>query len=99
MTQSKPRLGQALAQAGWGPLSRRLDALADPATAPDADLLELDVALACLADNNSRAAELVNLSFVAGMTIREAPAALGLPQRSGDREPTFQIAPETRSSV
>jgi RNA polymerase sigma factor (TIGR02999 family) len=62
-----------------------LDALADPATAPDADLLELDDALTRLAGVNAQAAELVKLKFFAGFTLHEAAAALGVAPRSADR--------------
>ncbi len=62
-----------------------LDALADPATAPDADLIELDEALARLAGVNAHAAELVKLRFFAGLSQQEAGAALGLPPRRADR--------------
>ena len=62
-----------------------LDALADPATAPDADLLDLDDALGRLADVNAQAAELVKLKFFAGLTLHEAAAAIGVPPRSADR--------------
>src|SRR5215831_3758399 len=49
-----------------------LDALAESATAPDADLLDLDGALDRLAASHPRAAELVKLKFFAGMTLHEA---------------------------
>ena len=62
-----------------------LDALADPATAPDADLIELDDALTRLAGVNAQAAELVKLRFFAGLTQHEAAVALGVPSRSADR--------------
>jgi RNA polymerase sigma factor (TIGR02999 family) len=62
-----------------------LDALADPATAPDADLLDLDDALGRLAGVSSQAAELVKLKFFAGLTLHEAGTALGIPPRSADR--------------
>jgi len=62
-----------------------LDALSDPATAPDADLIELDDALTRLAGVNAHAAELVKLRFFAGLTLHEAAATLGLPRRSADR--------------
>jgi RNA polymerase sigma factor (TIGR02999 family) len=70
---------------GGGRARVDLDALADPVTAPDADLLELDDALDRLADTNPQAAELVKLKFFAGLTLREAAAALGVPARSADR--------------
>jgi RNA polymerase sigma factor (TIGR02999 family) len=62
-----------------------LKALADPASAPDAALLDLDDALGRLAGTNPQAAELVKLKFFAGLTLHEAAAALGLPARSADR--------------
>jgi RNA polymerase sigma factor (TIGR02999 family) len=62
-----------------------LDALTDPATAPDAYLLELDDALGRLAGVNPNAAELVKLKFFAGLPLHEAAAALSLPARSADR--------------
>jgi RNA polymerase sigma factor (TIGR02999 family) len=62
-----------------------LDALAEPATAPDADLLDLDGALDRLSASHPRAAELVKLKFFAGMTLHEAAAALSIPPRTADR--------------
>jgi RNA polymerase sigma factor (TIGR02999 family) len=62
-----------------------LDGLADPATAPDADLLDLDGALDRLAGAHPQAAELVKLKFFAGLSLHEAGAALSLPPRSADR--------------
>ncbi len=62
-----------------------LNAIADPATTPDADLLDLDEAVDRLAGVNPQAAELVKLKFYAGLPLREAAAALGLPPRSADR--------------
>jgi RNA polymerase sigma factor (TIGR02999 family) len=62
-----------------------LDALTDPAAAPDGDLLELDDALERLAGVNAQAAKLVKLKFFAGLTLHEAATALGLPPRSADR--------------
>ena len=61
------------------------EALAEPATAPDADLLDLDDALDRLARSHRQAAELVKLKFFAGLTLHEAAAALGIPPRSADR--------------
>jgi RNA polymerase sigma factor (TIGR02999 family) len=62
-----------------------LEAITEPATTSDADLLELDDALGRLASTSAQAAELVKLKFFAGLTLREAAAALGLPNRSADR--------------
>src|SRR4051812_34261202 len=62
-----------------------LDSLTNPATAPEADLLELDDALGRLARTDARAAELIKLKFFAGLTLREAAAALELSARSADR--------------
>ena len=62
-----------------------LDALAQPATAPDAHLLDLDDALDRLARSHPQAAELVKLKFFAGLTLHESAAALGLTARPADR--------------
>jgi RNA polymerase sigma factor (TIGR02999 family) len=62
-----------------------LESIADPATAPDEDLLELDEALGRLAGINAQAAELVKLKYFGGLSLREAAGALGLPARSADR--------------
>jgi RNA polymerase sigma factor (TIGR02999 family) len=62
-----------------------LDAFSEPATAPDADLLDLDVALDRLACSHPQAAELVKLKFFAGLTLHEAASALALPARTADR--------------
>jgi RNA polymerase sigma factor (TIGR02999 family) len=70
---------------GGGRERVELDALTDPATAPDADLLELDDALTRLTGVNAPAAELVKLKFFAGFTLHEAAAALGVPPRTADR--------------
>lgn len=61
------------------------DLLADPTTAPDDDLLELDDALSHLAGTNSQAAELVKLRYFAGLPLPEAAAILGLSTRSAAR--------------
>ena len=62
-----------------------LEVITDPATTSDADLLELDDALGRLAGTSAQAAELVKLRFFAGLTSREAAAALGLPNRNAHR--------------
>jgi RNA polymerase sigma factor (TIGR02999 family) len=61
------------------------EALAKPANAPDAYLLDLNDALDRLARSHPQAAELVKLKFFAGLTVHESAAALGLPPRSADR--------------
>jgi RNA polymerase sigma factor (TIGR02999 family) len=50
---------------------------------PD-DLLDLDEALAALERSDRTAAELVKLRYFAGMTLREAAAALTLAPRTAD---------------
>jgi RNA polymerase sigma factor (TIGR02999 family) len=62
-----------------------LEAITDPESTSDADLVELDDALGRLAGTSAQAAQLVKLRFFAGLTLREAAAALGLPNRSADR--------------
>jgi len=49
------------------------------------DILQLDEALARLADEDPPAAELVKLRFFAGLTLADAAALLHLPRRSADR--------------
>ena len=70
---------------GGGSKRVDLDALANPVTAPSADLLELDDALERLSAVNAQAAELVKLRFFAGFTQQESALALGLARRSADR--------------
>lgn len=62
-----------------------LDTLANPLTAPSADLLELNEAIDRLSAVNAQAAELVKLRFFAGFTLQESALALGLATRSADR--------------
>jgi RNA polymerase sigma factor (TIGR02999 family) len=69
-----------------------LDALSEPASAPDAHLLDLDEALNRLACSHPQAAELVKLKFFAGLTLHESGAVLGLPPRSADRLWSFARA-------
>ncbi|HYH68889.1 MAG TPA: ECF-type sigma factor [Urbifossiella sp.] len=69
-----------------------LGAPADPATAPDADLLDLDDALRRMSASHPQAAELVKLRFFAGLTQHEAAAALGLAPRTADRVWAFARA-------
>jgi RNA polymerase sigma factor (TIGR02999 family) len=71
---------------------RDLDASGLAAPARDVDVLALDEALGRLARRDAEAAELVKLRFFAGMTMREAAAALGLPERSAERLWTYARA-------
>jgi RNA polymerase sigma factor (TIGR02999 family) len=48
------------------------------------DVLDIDAALAGLADADPQAAELVKLRYFAGLTIPQAAAALGISPRSAD---------------
>jgi RNA polymerase sigma factor (TIGR02999 family) len=49
-------------------------------------LVALDAALTQLATEDAAAAELVNLRFFAGCTLKETAALLGLPQRTAERQ-------------
>jgi RNA polymerase sigma factor (TIGR02999 family) len=66
-----------------------LDRLTGPTAASDDDLLELDDALHCLAKEYPVSAELVKLRFFAGMTLRDAAEAIGIPRRTADRHWAF----------
>lgn len=70
---------------GGGRKRLDLDRIAVVDDATDDDLLALDEALELLAQDNKVCAELVKLRFFAGLTLREAGAALGLSPRSADR--------------
>lgn len=61
-----------------------VDSLAEPATAPDADLLDLEDALGRLAASHPQAAELVKFKFFAGLTLYET-AVLSIPSQTADR--------------
>jgi RNA polymerase sigma factor (TIGR02999 family) len=52
----------------------------------DVDLITLDEALNRLAQHDGRKAELVKLRFFAGLTIREAAAALGISDSTADAD-------------
>jgi RNA polymerase sigma factor (TIGR02999 family) len=52
---------------------------------PDDDLLAVDEALTRLAVENPTCAELVKMRFFAGMSVREAAAALGVSSSTADR--------------
>ncbi len=53
--------------------------------APPEDLLAVDEAITQLAAEDSTGAELVKLRFFAGLTLREAAEAMGVPRRTADR--------------
>ena len=77
---------------GGGRARVDLDAIADPVTASETDLLELDEALDRLAEINPQAAELVKLKFFGGQTLQEAARSLCIPARSADRMWAFARA-------
>ena len=52
----------------------------------DEQLIALDEALGQLAQEDEQAARLVNLRFFAGLTLKDAAAALGLSLRSAERQ-------------
>ena len=52
---------------------------------PDEDLLALDEAMEALAVEDAACASLVKLRFFAGLSLREAAEALGIPRRTADR--------------
>jgi RNA polymerase sigma factor (TIGR02999 family) len=62
-----------------------LDHLAAVGDAGEEDLLALDEVLGQLAQENKPCAELVKLRFFAGLTLKDAAAALGLPRRTANR--------------
>jgi RNA polymerase sigma factor (TIGR02999 family) len=68
---------------GWRRVE--LDRLATVDNAGEEDLLALDEVLERLAQENKPCAELVKLRFFAGLTQKEAAAALGLPRRTANR--------------
>lgn len=70
---------------GGGRTRVDLDQLTDVTMATDDDLIDLDDALSCLAEQYPVAAELVKLRFFAGMTLTESATALGLSERTADR--------------
>ena len=67
---------------------RRVELHADQVAAPsrNVDLLALDEALDRLASHDRRKAELVKLRFFAGLTIRQAAAALGIAESTADAD-------------
>jgi RNA polymerase sigma factor (TIGR02999 family) len=73
-----------------GALARHdLDDVAIVAPAGGIDILALDDALDRLAFRDAEAAELVKLRFFAGLTTRQAAAALGVSERTAERLWTY----------
>jgi RNA polymerase sigma factor (TIGR02999 family) len=73
-----------------GALARQeLDGVEIVASVGDLDLLVLDEALDRLAARDAEAAGLVKLRHFAGLTMREAAAALGVSERSAERLWTY----------
>ena len=68
-----------------------LDALRGEDAPPD-DLIDLDEAIARLADVDARAAALVKLRLFAGLTIDQAAEALGVARRTAERDWAFARA-------
>ena len=60
--------------------------------APSEEILAVDDALDVLAAEDPVCAQLVKLRYFMGMTMKEAAAALGLPQRSAERLWTYSRA-------
>src|SRR5260370_25953300 len=75
---------------GWRRVE--LDHLADVGDADAEDLLALDEVLGRLAQENKPCAELVKLRFFAGLNLKEAAAALGLPRRTANRDRAYARA-------
>ena len=66
-----------------------LDALAQVTAFPNQHLLQLDQALEKLELRNSIAAAIVKLRFFAGLSMKQAAEALGLPLRTAERHWTY----------
>ena len=69
-----------------------LDAINEPATATEPMLLRVNEAVDKLAQEDSRAAELVKLRFFAGLSVEEAALALGVTDRTARRDWRFARA-------
>jgi RNA polymerase sigma factor (TIGR02999 family) len=65
------------------------DLAAPPSADPDAYLVALDGAVAQLAANDPRAAQLVELRFFAGLTMEETAKVLGISMATANREWAF----------
>jgi RNA polymerase sigma factor (TIGR02999 family) len=69
---------------GGGRVRRDLDQLAAATSERHEEVLDIDAALAGLANADPQAAELVKLRYFVGLTIPEAAAVLGVSPRSAD---------------
>jgi RNA polymerase sigma factor (TIGR02999 family) len=65
-----------------------LEAIVNEEASPD-DLIDLDAAIDRLAGLDARAAALVKLRLFAGLTVGDAASALGISQRSAERDWSF----------
>ena len=68
------------------------DAITDPLSTTDADLLDLNEALEQLGRDFPQAAQVVQLRFFAGLTLDDAASALGISARTADRQWAFARA-------
>jgi RNA polymerase sigma factor (TIGR02999 family) len=62
-----------------------LEQVAAALDTPADDLIEIDEAISDLAERDSVSADLVKLRFFAGLSLKDASAALGITRRQGDR--------------
>lgn len=75
---------------GGARVELELEELAAPPSAdPDAYLVALDAAVAQLAEQDPRAAQLVELRFFAGLTMEETAKVLGVSMATANREWAF----------
>jgi RNA polymerase sigma factor (TIGR02999 family) len=70
---------------GGGKKRMELDEIAVALDTPDEELLALDEALQALAEDDPVAAQLVELKFFAGLSLRQAAETLAVPRRTADR--------------
>lgn len=77
---------------GGGAQRVTLGAIDEPFELADEELLALDEALATLAAEDARAAEVARLRFLCGLSAPETASALGISERSVHREWTYARA-------
>ena len=70
---------------GGGRRKIDLDRVAVALDSPAEELIELDEAIRDLASRDALSADLVNLRFFAGLSLKDASELLGLTRRQGDR--------------